>query len=205
MLKMPAICDDFLRLAAVAQDVQQQLDGVRQRYQRSDPFLDVGTTQRSRAPLPRVVDGHVKLTAAPRDAAAVAECFEPLVPLQQVAAGLAAQRTKLRGAFLHLRQYSVEHGLGDGRVATPSLNLLFLAIKVFERVGLEVGAVGGLKQLEQRHQRKVMIQRTVTLDELLKALKQVPKPQISAYALVEGIFVKNHRARKRKAGSGKKL
>jgi len=69
-----------------------------------------------------------------------------------------------------------------------------LFFKVFENFGFQVGAPANVHDLENCRDRIVVIDRFITLGQLTQASEQMFKPQVSSYAFVEGILVKDHSA-----------
>ena len=93
---------------------------------------------------------------------------------------------------VQLGNHRIECGFRDRRVAPVAVELVFVFFDVFENVGFQVGACRHIHDLENRDQRKVMIERLGTWNQFPQPAEQLLKPQVGSEALVKGVFVKDH-------------
>lgn len=67
-----------------------------------------------------------------------------------------------------------------------------LPFQVLQQRALDVGALAGVEQVEQGGDGNLVLAEISLASEEEQPVEQVFQPQISADALVEGIFVNNH-------------
>ncbi len=89
--------------------------------------------------LPVKIGRQVEFASASGYANATADAHEPIV-LGQRLARFARELVELGEAIVQLGNDSVQHLLGNRRVAPVAVELLFLPVDVLEHVGLHVGA-----------------------------------------------------------------
>ena len=109
-------------------------------------------------------------------------------------AGLAVLRVQRGETVVDLADDAVEHVLGNRGIAAVAVELLLVPFEVLEHVGLEIGAGSDVHDLEDGHQRVVVIERMGSRNQLAQAAEQLLEPQIGSQAFVERIFVKDHAA-----------
>ena len=138
-----------------------------------------------------MVAGQVKATGAARNGQAVAQASEPFV----VADKLADVRTRGVDAFktvVDVLEKTLQHRFRNGWIAAVRLELLFVTLKVFQDVRLEIGAAAHFHDLKHRAEAEVMVGWVVALQQQLEATEQVFQTQVGADAFVERVFVKDH-------------
>ena len=103
-----------------------------------------------------MVGRQVELADAAGDRRALLDRHQPLV-VAQVRAGATLLRVNLRGDGIDLGEQRLERRAIDSRTRAERRQHLLLALELLQQVGLEVGARGDVGDLEQRHQRGVMV------------------------------------------------
>jgi hypothetical protein len=137
---------------------------------------------------PVMVGGQVEFADAAGNRGAALDAHQPVV-LAQVVADLALHVEQRGGGLLDLVERAGKRRLGDVGIVAEGQQDLALALEFLHQVELEVGAAGDIEDLEQRHQRDVVLLRVVRSDEVAGLVEQVLQAQQSANALVERIFV----------------
>ena len=89
------------------------------------------------------------------------------------------------------RQHGFQCGLVHLRIAAVALHLVAVALQFLQHVALQVGARSHIHDLEQRHQREVVVHRCVAWQQLAQAVEQVLQPQHGADAFIERVFVEH--------------
>jgi hypothetical protein len=95
------------------------------------------------------------------------------------------------GCLLDVAQHAGQRFFGNVRVVAERKQHLLLALEFLQQVGLEIGAPGDFKYLEQRQERDMMVERIGARDEMARALEQILQAQQGPDALVERILVRN--------------
>ena len=98
------------------------------------------------------------------------------------------------GRAIDVAEHLVERRLRDRGVGAQGAQALALALQLLHHLGLEVGAAGDVEDLEQRQQRRVVLERVFLAEKELHPLVQGLHPQQGADALVQRKFVADHGA-----------
>ena len=177
--------------AAAAQDMQNNAQAVVQGHQRRQPAFEILLTLGGCQGQPVVVGRNVELAHAPRDAGTLLDAHQPFIVAQRLAdlAGVLAQQA--RGLFDFLNDF-VEDVFSNRGVAAQAFHDDLLAIEFLQQVGLQLGAVDDVEDLENTDQRRVVVELVVATQVMLRFDEQVFQTQQCAYAFVEWIVVTGH-------------
>ena len=140
---------------------------------------------------PGVVAGQIEGAGAAGNARAIADGHQPFV-LDQQLTGFTILLAQLGVGGVDLTNDFVEHLDGNHRAGAVGVELLTLALQVFEQIRLQIGARSHIHDLEKRGDRKMVIDIAVALQEHIQTAQQILQPQVGAHAFVEGVLVNNH-------------
>ena len=93
---------------------------------------------------------------------------------------------------VQLGDHFVQRRLGNGGVTAITVEHVFLFFKVFQNLGFQVSAATDIHDLEDRGDCVMVIDGFIALGQLTEATEQMFKSQVSPYAFVEWILVKDH-------------
>jgi len=191
LLELAARGHDFLGCTGVAQQLEQQVQGLGQRPQRGGPARQIGLSAGRAVVLPGVVGWQVKFARASGNPGAAANAHEPVV-LGEGLSGLARQPVQGHKTVVELLNDLLQCRLRDGRIAPVAGEQLFLLVQIFQDIGFQIGPHGHVHDFEQRGQREVMVQWVVARHQFAQPAEQVFQPQVGPDAFIEWVLVQNH-------------
>src|SRR5690606_28443168 len=120
-----------------------------------------------------------------------ANAHEPVV-FREVVARLADLLAEYGVSIFEPAEDHIQGRFGNGGIATERGHVRLQLVQIFQQVGLEVGSTADIHDLEDGDEGKMMVESRFARHQLPEPRKQVLESEVSANALVEGVFVKYH-------------
>ena len=139
-----------------AQQAQHDGEPGADRQHRLDPGGEVAVAERGVAVEPVVIGRQVEFADAAGNRGAVLDGHQPVV-LAQVLADLALHGEQRRRGLFDFVERAGERLFGNVGIVAEGKQDLALALEFLHQVELEIGAAGDFENLEQRHQRDMML------------------------------------------------
>ena len=178
----------------VSHETQEQLHTAVKGREGLGPALHVRLSHHIALLLPRVVGGQVKCTGTPWDGDAVSNAGQKVVLSHQLV-DFGAQVVQIVKTSLNSGEHVHQHILVDTRVVFVTRELDLVFVQVFEHVCFEICSSPDFDDFKEGGEAKVVVNGELSLNEEIKAAKEVLKPQIGADSLVKGMFKKDHKLR----------
>jgi hypothetical protein len=119
-----------------------------------------------------MVDGQIKAACAPGNGDAVPQTREKIIFTHELI-DLGAQAVQIFKSAVDAGKHIFQDWLVHTGVGAKRHQMQSMAIQVFEHVGLEIGATPHLDDFKKCREAKMVVQRLVSPNEFLKAIKQM--------------------------------